>query len=201
MRVYFATTNPGKVNTFGKVFEQYGHEIVEVKMELPEPRTEDINKIAIAKVKYAYEKLKSPCFAHDSGFYLHALGGYPGSYVNSILKNPKMNIPKILKLMEGEPREAGFLNTIAYLDSTLAEPMCFTSSIEGRLSEQPMGTLKEYSLSDLHLIFIPEGCTKTMADMTREEYFEWRTIRQPNSVASKFGEWLSSRETPAKLFK
>ena len=62
-----------------------------------EPRSEDLEEIAKAKVIQAYEKVGHPCIAMDSGFYIEALGGFPKTFVNFALST--IGINGILKLM------------------------------------------------------------------------------------------------------
>ncbi|MBI4837172.1 MAG: tRNA (N6-threonylcarbamoyladenosine(37)-N6)-methyltransferase TrmO [Candidatus Portnoybacteria bacterium] len=203
-RVHFVTTNVGKFNTFVSDLALAGYDIeaVHENMNLPESRS-NIYQIAIDKAFFAYKKLRKPVVVIDAGFYIYALNGRPGVFVNEMLgwkSEPKAMIEKILRLMEGERRECAFVNCLAYYDGTTAGPIIFESRAKGVLAEAPRGNIMEgkesKSWSILDLIFIPEGETKTLAE-TKEsgEYEAWRRKRLENkeSCAAKFAEWFLSR--------
>jgi len=205
--IHFVTTNAGKFNTFvaDLALAGYSIEMVHEKMDLPEPRS-NIDQIAINKALFAHKKLRKPVIVIDAGFYIYALNGWPGVFVNEMLgwkSEPRAMIEKILRLMEGEPRECAFVNCLAYYDGTTAGPIIFESRAEGILAEAPRGKIKEgkesKSWSILDLIFIPEGETKTLAE-TKEsgEYETWRRkrLKTKESCVAKFAEWFSKQKHP-----
>ena len=176
--------------------------LIHAKLDLPESRS-NIYQIAIDKALFAYRKLRKPVIVVDAGFYIYALNGRPGVFVNEMLgwkSEPEAVIEKILKLMEGEPRECAFVNCMAYFDGETAGPVIFESRAEGVLAEAPRGRIKEgegsKSWSILDLLFISEGETKTLAE-TKEsgEYEAWRRKRleSKESCVIKFAEWFASR--------
>ncbi|MBL7160432.1 MAG: hypothetical protein ISS93_01105 [Candidatus Aenigmarchaeota archaeon] len=191
-QVYFATTNKGKINSVSSSLKRYDIEVVQVHLDIPEPRSDDLQEIAKEKVLFAYDHIKKPAIAQDAGFYIHSCNGFPGAFVNLALNT--IGIPGLLKLVDGEPRGCEFRNCLAYLDSSLKEPVYFESSVKGTLSEQPRGEKGEHFWSDLSFIFVPEGETKTLAEMGMDEYQEWREVRLRDSFSSKFAEWFSMRK-------
>ena len=61
--------------------------------------------------------------------------------------------------------------TVSYMDETLDKPKLFTSCVKGKLIGEARGDPKNPNLkSQLGLAFIVEGQTKTIAEMTTEEY-------------------------------
>ncbi len=190
-QIYFATTNRGKVNSVSNALTKYGVEVVHCPLELPEPRSDDLKKIAKEKVLFAYEKIGKPCIALDSGFYVHSLNGFPKAFVNFALET--IGIDGILRLVDGKPRNCEFRNCLAYLDETLSEPAYFESNVEGLLSDFPRGEMRDYYWGKLFLVFIPKDANKTFAEMTFEEYQEWRNQRYKDSFATNFAEWISQR--------
>jgi XTP/dITP diphosphohydrolase len=191
-QIYFATKNKGKVDSISNTLSKFGIKVIQVSLELPEPRTDDLRKIAKEKVLFAHEQIKKPCIALDAGFYVHSLNGFPKTFVNLVLET--IGIKGILKLIEGKPRECEFKNCLVYFDSNLSEPMFFESSVKGILSEVPRGEMGDYHWSELFLVFIPQGENKTLAEMGFDEYHEWRNIRYKDSSAAKFAEWISKRK-------
>lgn len=193
-KVYFATTNLGKVKFLTDNLANYGIEVIPVipvLAELPEPRSDDLREIAREKVLFAYQQIKKPCIAQDSGFYIQSLNGFPKAFVNFALQT--IGIEGILKLVEGKQRECEFRNCLAYLDDSLSGPVYFESSVKGRLAEKPSGEMKDYAWSELFTVFIPDGYSKTLAEMCAEEYKRWREEREKNSFATKFAKWFSKR--------
>ena len=190
-RIYFATTNKGKVDSMNSAVSEYGIEVVNVSLDLPEPRSDNLQMIAKEKVLFAYDRIKKPCIAQDSGFYIPALNGFPKAFVNFALDTIKVN--GILKLAAGEPRECEFRNCLAYFDGSLAEPVYFESTVKGTLAETLRGEEKAHQWSKLWLVFIPENKDKTLAEMSREEHLEWRNQRDIESFATKFAKWITER--------
>ena len=191
-QIYFATTNKGKVNSISNAVSKYGIEVVHCPIELPEPRSDDLKKIAKEKVLFAYEKIQKPCIALDSGFYVSSLNGFPKAFVNFALET--IGIEGLLRLVERKPRDCEFRNCLAYLDKTLIEPAYFESeNLSGTIADSPRGEMKEYAWSKLFLIFVPKNSSKTLAEMTFDEYQEWRNQRYKDSFATKFAAWISKR--------
>lgn len=192
-QIYFATTNKGKVNHLNAALKQYGIDVQHAAIELPEPRSDDLRVIAREKVMFAFETLRKPCVALDSGFYVQALNGFPRAFVNFALQT--IGLEGILKLVEQKPRTCEFRNCLAYFDGTLSEPTYFESSSGGILANESRGRRQERAWSDLNLIFIPDGKAKTLAEMSEEEYLQWRKEREGmgESFAAKFGKWYSFR--------
>ncbi|MFA4946411.1 MAG: non-canonical purine NTP pyrophosphatase [Candidatus Micrarchaeia archaeon] len=190
-QIYFATKNKGKVATVGKELAEHGIELVQAPLDLPEPRTDDLERIAGEKVRFAFEKIRKPCIALDSGFYVHSLNGFPKAFVNFALET--IGVEGILRLTEGKPRDCAFRNCLAYLDDSLPKPLFFESAVNGTLSEKRKGTQKDYFWSDLFFVFVPEGEDKTLAEMTPEEYYAYLKGRRVDSMSHNFGKWFSAR--------
>lgn len=171
------------------VFEGLPVEIVQAEMDIPEPQSNNLRVIAKAKVRFAYEQLREPVIVQDSGFYIPSLNGFPGALVNHVLTT--IGIDGIIKLVEDEERGCSFNQCLCYYDGgNLAhKPVFFESSVSGSLSPQPRGTMKDHFWSELALVFIPEGYSKTQAEMSDAEYLVVRE-KTSNHYAKKFSKWL-----------
>ncbi len=209
-QIHFATKNPAKVASLNVAFKNYDIRVIHSPLDLPEPGdallaggkeaiqqllslTHDktqLQEIAEGKVLAAYGQIQKPCIALDSGFYIHSLNGFPGAYVNVALTSEDCGIYGILKLISGKARECEFSNCLAYYDGK--EVMYFESAVGGILANAPRGEEKKRSWSVLAMIFIPEGETKTLAEMTDAEYEQWRNKRR-DFFATKFAGWFSNR--------
>lgn len=189
--IYFATTNNGKVASLRSILDAKGIVVVQAPLELPEPRVNSLEAIATEKARYAFDSLNQPCLVSDSGFFIKALNGFPGTFVNYALET--IGIEGLLKLTEGKKRRCDFRDCLAYMDGTLQEPVLFNSRVPGALVEEPRGKKHPYHWSALTTIFIPQGYDKTQAEMSEEEYSAWRESSYRRAYLKKFADWLSER--------
>ena len=169
-QIYFATKNKGKVNSVNYSLSKYGINVVHYELELPEPRTYDLQEIAIGKAKYAYNIIQKPCIAMDAGFFLKAYNGFPRTYVNFALET--IGIKGILKLVEGENRACEFNDVIAYYDGK--ESFVLERIVEGSVSLTPRGEKKHFHWSELCKIFVPKGLDITLGEMDYDYYLKWK---------------------------
>jgi inosine/xanthosine triphosphate pyrophosphatase family protein len=79
------------------------------------------------------------------------------------------------------------------MDETLQEPKLFESVVKGRLTNSPAGAMADYSWSRLFLVFVPDGREKTLAQMSREEYFSWLKSDGVGTEERELGEFLTSK--------
>lgn len=187
-QIYFATRNGKKVDSVRRALNPLGIEVVQLEMDLPESRSYDTDEVAKEKVMHAFKKTRKTCIALDGGFYIQALNGFPKTFVNFTLET--IGIEGILKLTEGKSRECEFRDSIAYLDETMKEPKVFTGVYRGILAESIQGEMQIHNWSRLHLIFIPKGETRTLAEMTPEEIEEGRKKSGEKKYSEFFGEWI-----------
>lgn len=184
-KVFFATTNDGKAKTLAFDLSLFNIGLEHVHLAMPEARTDDLAEIAKDKVIFAFNHIKKPCIANDSGFYLHAWNGFPRAFVNFELAT--LGNRGILKLIVGEDRSCHFKSCFAFYDGK--EVRIFESETHGIIAEKERGVMKANSWSKHYLIFIPDGKSKTLAEMTDEEFNAWRKERMGVSAVGKFAEW------------
>lgn len=200
MELYYATTNPGKIVTLQKDMEKYRIKVIQVSMDIPEPRSSDVSKIAREKALYAFKKLNKPVVALDAGFYIDSLNGFPRAFVNFVLET--IDIDGILQLCKGKDRKCEFRHCLAYMDGSIKEPKLFLDHVKGKLSDRPKGVMQKHLWSRLSLIFIPENSKKTLAEMNYDEYLEWRKIAREQETNSRlFGEWITNRRINNNFYK
>lgn len=189
MKVHYATTNKGKVESLRSVLSPYGIVVVHEDISLAEPRTDDLEEIARRKAMAAFELLKKPVVTHDAGFYIQSLNGFPRAFVNFALET--IGITGILKLVEGKSRICEFRNCIAYHDADVGEPVIFSSVTAGILTDEPRGAISKNAWSDLWLIFKPAGENQTLAEMSVQELLSWRETVRSGSYGFKLAKWLA----------
>lgn len=188
MKIYFASKNTGKMLSLARDLLGMDVEIIQTPLDIPESRSSDVQKVARKKVAIAYEMMREPILAQDSGFFIDFLGGFPGAYVNYVLET--IGIEGLLTLTRDKSKECEFRECLAYLDETLSEPVSFTASVRGTLSDEPRGIVQKHHWSPLSLVFIPQGLRNTLAEMSYEEYLEWHQEARTNSASNQFARWL-----------
>ena len=179
--IVFVTSNKGKVASAQSKLTNIKLDIF--NYDLVEPRSDDVREIAKYKVKEAYEVVKKPCIALDSGFFIEELNGFPRAFVNFALDT--LGIEGILKQMQGvENRKCAFKECLAYYDGK--NLLYFNGNHEGKLSTTIRGNDTDKKWSDLWYIFIPYGYDKTLAEMSEEERNNRMRCSQNNSAMDKF---------------
>ena len=162
--ITFATGNKGKLYEAQALMPHV--QLMSCSVDFAEPRSNDLETIAREKLRQARNVISGPCFVQDSGFYIEALNGFPGSYVNFALET--IGAEGILKLMEGrEDRRCGFRQCLAYFDGQ--KEHIFTSENTGTLSTAFAGEDCAAQWSGLWHIYIPEGYDKTLSEFSQDE--------------------------------
>lgn len=181
--IYYVTSNKGKLASAKKALSDMHIEGFEA--DLVEPRSDDLRTIAKEKVKQAYELTGEPCIAMDSGFFINAWNGFPGTYVNPTLD--KLGLEGILNLMHDiEDRSCSFKECLAFYDGK--ELVFFESEAPGHLATKIQGEDKENKWSDLWYIFKPLDFEKTLAEFTDEDFDMYRKKSSLSSI-QEFGYW------------
>ena len=188
--IVFVTHNKGKIASAKRHLKNVNFKVFEY--ELDEPRSDDIKYISKAKVMEAYEVVKKPCISLDAGFFIEELEGFPRAYVNFALGT--IGIDGILKLMEGkENRKCEFSECLSYYDGK--DLYQFSGYDKGKLSTKILGNDSNKKWSDLWYVYIPEGYTKTLAQMSDEER-ELRKIKKSDYAVSSmevFAKWYKEK--------
>ena len=183
----YITGNYGKYISVKEKFENAGITIDYFKCDLDEPDINDIEFISKEKAREAYEKLGSTIFVADSGFYIDNYPnnpGYPGACVKRSGVSSK--VKELLEIMKDvSDRRCYFLDCLTFFDGN--EYYQFFGISKGTLSYELRGHNNKKAKSDLWYVFVPDNCTKTLAEMTDEE----RNNRPDNrtSATDEFIEW------------
>ncbi|MCS6875684.1 MAG: RdgB/HAM1 family non-canonical purine NTP pyrophosphatase [Aquificaceae bacterium] len=172
-----ATTNPGKIREFKRLFEGSGIELLTPDREV------EVEEKGCSFLENAYIKAETyhrasgiPTLADDSGLVVPALNGYPGIYssrfyliefggVEAVKESKdKANIDKLLRLMQGvEDRRAYFYAClVVYLGEAglWAEGRC-----DGIVLYQPRGE----GGFGYDPILQPDGYDRSMAELSPQE--------------------------------
>ena len=162
MKIYFVTGNINKIKEARIILKDLDVEIEQIKIDYPEIQG-TLEEVAEFGAKWVYDILKKPVIVEDSGFFVEALNGFPGTYSRFVQET--IGNEGILKLLEGKDnRNAYFKTVIGYCDENGIK--LFKGIVKGRVSNEIRS--KGYGFA-YDSIFIPEGEERTFAEMTTEE--------------------------------
>ncbi|MFG1397585.1 RdgB/HAM1 family non-canonical purine NTP pyrophosphatase [Roseixanthobacter pseudopolyaromaticivorans] len=175
-RLVVATHNKGKLIEMRMLLEPYGVEAVSAgELNLPEPDETGTTFAANARLKAvaAATAAQLPAFADDSGLVIDALGGQPGIHT-ARWAGPERDFEKAMETIQSllvargatdpDARTARFVSALclAWPDGHVEE---FEGVVEGELVWPTRGA-KGFGYDPM---FVPEGHTRTFAEMSAEE--------------------------------
>lgn len=194
MKVYFATSNEGKVKNAQTTLAPFGIEVEQIAMDLIESRAEDPADIALEKAKQAFKELKHPIIVEDSGFFIESLGGFPMTHIKFSLKT--LGVKNILKMLRGvKNRNAEWRMTLAYVQSE-KKFKTFTFVEKGRIA-QSLRPIKRSMMSDYWRLYIPEmaiGNKLALCEMTDTALDGWQQYYADHNQFKMFGLWFAKQK-------
>jgi XTP/dITP diphosphohydrolase len=142
--------------------KRLGFDIERLDLDLPEPQALDPSEIVAAKARAAYERLERPVLVEDSGLAVRAWGGFPGALVKWLEKSAGVAaLPRMLAPFPD--RAATAICAIAYCDG--GDVVAARGEAHGSIAQAPRGAFG----FGWDSIFVPDGGTRTFAEMAPEE--------------------------------
>ena len=173
MDIIIASNNPGKIREFKKILEPLGYNVVSQKevginIEVEETGT-TFRENSELKARAIYELTHKRVLSDDSGIEVDYLNGAPGIYSARYmdLGSDKERTNYVLKQLEGveeSKRTARFVCCICFIDENGKEQFA-----EGYWNGKLATEVKGENGFGYDPIFIPEGETRTSAEMLPEE--------------------------------
>lgn len=198
MKLIFATTNANKVISPKRVLAQYGVELVQASIELPELQAETVAEVAVSKARAAHELLKEPVMIVDSGFCIPALKGFPGPNVKWVTR--QIGLEGYLRLLTTRggwlSHDCWFEDVLAYMDGAMTEPKLFVRKVNGTLAPNPAGAEQPDQKSALWRLFVPDGCSVTLAQMSPTQIADVRGRADHEKFYHDFAKYLLAHDTP-----
>ena len=148
MKVVFASNNKGKILELENLLSSFQIDIIPQSVlsvdEIEETALTFVEN-AILKARHACEKTGLSAIADDSGLVIEKLNGAPGIFsarFAGIPSDPKANIQKVLKALEGEEnRNAYFHCTLVYMRHAKdPSPIICEGNWYGTILTSPTGT-------------------------------------------------------------
>lgn len=182
--VYFATSNRSKYAEAVLLARRFGVQLEHLNIAKQEIQADKLTEIAShASLQAALSKRRS-VVSEDAGFFVDALGGFPGPYSAYVFR--KIGAAGVLKLMQdATDREASFMAAVAYCEPG-ERPRCFTGVVKGTVSGHPRGT-RGFGFDPIFIPFAGDG--RTFAEMTTEEK---NSLSHRAKAFAKFCRWFTS---------
>jgi XTP/dITP diphosphohydrolase len=166
----FATNNQHKIEEvrahLGPDFRLIGLSELGCTEELREDQT-TLEGNSFQKAEYVFKNYGVACFADDTGLEVEALQGAPGVYSARYAGDQRKaedNIKLLLKNLEGsQSRQAQFRTVITLMAPGL------TKQFEGIVTGQIINEYRGSGGFGYDPVFLPDGFTKTLAEMSMEE--------------------------------
>ena len=192
MKLCFATNNDHKLSEAkdiaGKDFEIVSLRDIHCFEELPET-SPTLEGNSLQKAEFVFQKYNVPCFADDTGLEVEALNGEPGVFSARYAgehKNSADNIDLLLKKLGTKLNRKAKFRTVITLLGIEPNPLFFEGTVEGTITDECKGTFG----FGYDPVFIPEGYTKTYAEMNLQEK---SSLSHRAIAVKKLGDYLKNR--------
>ena len=169
-KIVFASHNQNKVREIKSLLEGFIEvlSLTDINFHEDIEETEDtIEGNAKLKADFITNKYGIDCFADDSGLLIDALNGAPGVYSARYAGEPKNdnnNLKLVLKNLDNSENRKAHFKTVISLNFN-GKNYNFEGIIDGEITTKPIGD-KGFAYDP---IFIPNGYTKTFAEMEIHE--------------------------------
>lgn len=159
MNLTFITGNAGKA----KYSADYFHMPIEhKKLDLAEIQSLDLEEVVIDKAKRAYDILKTPVLVEDVSLIFRGLNELPGPLIKWFLES--LGNEGLCRLIDNCATRAAFAEVkFAICDENGVH--VFSGAMTGNIADAPRGEIG----FGWDPVFIPQGFTKTWAEMTDDE--------------------------------
>ena len=178
--VYFATMNVNKFHEAASALSVMKIKVLMLKKRKIEIQADKIEEVVKRSALWITEKDARPIIVEDAGFFIQAMGGFPGPYSSYVYE--KIGLAGILGLLDHfTNRGAEFRSAVAFCNHGDLIRI-FTSRVNGTVAYEERGT----GGFGFDPIFIPHGENRTFAEMTIEEK---NRISHRAKALEKFAKW------------
>ena len=159
----FLTSNAGKAREASALL---GRPVAARALELPEIQSLDFGEVVTAKALAAAERLGVPVLVEDSGLALPAWKGYPGPLTKfAVGAVGEAGFARLAHAWGDARAEAVSTLGLAWPGARLEDVVVASGRVAGSLAPEPRGA----NGFGWDVIFVPEGETRTFAEMTAQE--------------------------------
>ena len=183
--IAFVTTNEGKYREVAAMLADAGLKMVHEDRSYPEIQADRLEKVVRFAATVLDDQIEGDYLIDDSGLFLDAFGGFPGVYSSYVHK--RLGNVGILKLLADAKTRAARFETAFLLRQGEAHNV-FHGECQGAIAAGERGT----GGFGFDPIFVPEGATKTFAEMTVTE--KNRYSHRARTVAALLGHLRGPKE-------
>lgn len=163
--IYFNTINKTKISEIKEIFSSYLNRVKFLSEDIREILDSDINSVIMAKAASAYQVCRVPVIVEHGALVINYFNGFPGAVSKPMWDSMQGKICKLIPI--GEPRDAVALSGVCYCDGFRRK--VFVGKTEGTISTQGRGG----NGFQWDPIFIPNGSTRTYAEMDQTEKLKY----------------------------
>lgn len=191
MKLYCATTNPGKLREFRLAASDISIETVPGLAEIPAPEETGatFEENAIAKALYYSQHAPGPVFVDDSGLAVDALDGAPGvysaRYAGENATDDENNHLLIERMQGVENRAARFICVVALAEAGRLIGT-FRGTVKGILLDKPRGS-NGFGYDPL---FFHPPFNRTLAEVPPEKKF---TVSHRGQALTQLLRYIATR--------
>lgn len=188
--IIFVTSNKFKVDWARKKLKEFGMEVTQRVLPIPEVTEFEVEKVALAKAKYAMKYIQKPFIVDDTGFQIFSLKNFPGTQLKFVLSS--IGAEGLCLLARDKPnKKTNLKSVLIYVDENrkIHEFVC---NDYGKMSDFPIGNNRN-EWGDVMKIHIPDGFKKTLAEMDDNEFKEYENKICKEEHYVKLGRWLTKR--------
>ena len=158
MDINFVTHNMGKLKEARLILEP-AIKVVHINLEYDEVQSDDALEICRKSAEQVALLLNKTVVVDDSGLFITALNGFPGTFSSTIHK--QIGLKGLLKLMEGQKNRECFYRTVVGYCQPGKKALTFVGEGRGRIAESILGS---HGFGH-DPIFIPEGEQRTFGEI------------------------------------
>jgi len=159
VEILLATSNVHKTNEVQRLLNR---PVRQITLDLPEIQAVDVHAVIEQKARAAYALVGKPVLVEDTSLAFHAWNGLPGALIRWFLDG--VGNEGICKMLaQFADRTATAETCLGYVDGENFH--LFSGAIVGQIAHAPRGE----NGFGWDALFIPDGWTKTFAEMTLDE--------------------------------
>ncbi|MCE4601634.1 MAG: XTP/dITP diphosphatase [Desulfurococcales archaeon] len=162
LTLYLATRNRNKFLEAAGILSSSPIDLKMLEVDKEEIQADDPEPIALHAARRIHRETGLPVVVDDTGLYIHHLGGFPGPYAEYVYRT--IGLKGILRLMvDAIDRRACFKTSLALVSSSYEH--VFNGVTCGVITREIRGS-EGFGYDP---IFIPEGYSRTYAEMSLDE--------------------------------
>ena len=167
MEIVLATSNPNKLREIEEICNPNNIKFILPSKDFsPVENGKDFEENSLIKARAAWELSKTWSLADDSGLCIDYLDGKPGIYSARYAETPQKRIERVLwELSEADTRKAHFSCAMTLINPKGEVEYKCVGVCNGSIIKETKGT----NGFGYDPIFLPDGSTETMAELSEEE--------------------------------